>query len=401
MMKKVIFVDDEKNVLNGYRRMLRKGLDGFEFIFATSGEEALASLKKHKIDVIVADIRMPGMDGVTLLRRIKQFYPTVVRIALTGHSDMVTSLHATLLVHQFLSKPCDAKTLKNTLQRACTLSELLHDDDLQRLVLKLKSLPSPPFLYFQIMNEMQSPNSSTERVGKIVSRDIAMTTKVLQLVNSAFFGLREYVSDPVQATALLGMEVIRELVLSIHLFSEISQYKLEQLGLSALWDHSLEVGSYARLVAQNGGLTRTIADQAFLAGLLHDVGKLVLAENMPERYYKGYWLGIQQGIELFEAEEKVFGAHHAQLGAYLLALWGLPDWVVAATAYHHNPMARVEDGFSPVTAVHVANVFDHEANPHKIKGGMPQVDLDYLDQLGVKERLDLWREKTRQPELVR
>jgi putative nucleotidyltransferase with HDIG domain len=399
-MKKVIFVDDEKNVLNGYRRMLRKGLEGFEFIFASGGEQALTALQKNKIDVIVADIRMPGMDGVTLLRRVKQFYPTVVRIALTGHSDMVTSLHATLLVHQFLSKPCDAATLKTTLQRACTLSELLHDDDLQRLVLKLKSLPSPPFLYFQIMNEMQSPNSSTERVGKIVARDLAMTTKVLQLVNSAFFGLKEYVSDPVHATALLGMEVIRELVLSIHLFSEISQYKLEQLGLSSLWDHSLGVGTLARMIAQNGGLPRKVSDQAFLAGLLHDVGKLVLAENMPERYYKGYWMGIQEGIQLFEAEEKVFGANHAQLGAYLLALWGLPDWVVAATAYHHRPEAKIEDGFSPVTAVHIANVLDHETHPNKIKGGMPQVNLDYLDQLGLKDRLDFWRVKTGQPELV-
>lgn len=399
-MKKVIFVDDEKNVLNGYRRMLRKGLDGFDFIFASSGEEALAALKKHKIDVIVADIRMPGMDGVTLLRRIKQYYPTVVRIALTGHSDMVTSLHATLLVHQFLSKPCDAVTLKATLLRACTLSELLYDGDLQRLVLKLKSLPSPPFLYFQIMNEMQSPNSSTEKVGKIVARDIAMATKVLQLVNSAFFGLREYVSDPVQATSLLGMEVIRELVLSIHLFSEISQYKLEQLGLSSLWDHSMDVGTIARMIAQNGGLTRKEADQAFLAGLLHDVGKLVLAENMPERYYKGYWMGIQHGIELFEAENKVFGANHAQLGAYLLALWGLPDWVVAATAYHHIPEVKVEDGFSPVTAVHIANVFDHEANLHKIKGGLPQLNMDYLDQLGITNRLEIWKEKTKVPEMA-
>jgi putative nucleotidyltransferase with HDIG domain len=251
------------------------------------------------------------------------------------------------------------------------------------------------------MNEMQSPNSSTEKVGKIVSRDIAMTTKVLQLVNSAFFGLREYVSDPVQATSLLGMEVIRELVLSIHLFSEISQYKLEQLGLSSLWDHSLNVGNYARMVAVNGGLPRKSADQAFLAGLLHDVGKLVLAENMPERYYKGYWIGIQQGIELYQAEEKVFGANHAQLGAYLLALWGLPDWVVAATAYHHKPEVKVDDGFSPVTAVHVANVFDHEANPHKIKGGIPEINLDYLEQLGLKDRLEIWNEKAKVPELVR
>ncbi len=400
-MKKVIFVDDEKNVLNGYRRMLRKGLDGFDFIFVSSGEQTLEALKKHQIDVIVADIRMPGMDGVTLLRRVKQYYPTVVRIALTGHSDMVTSLHATLLVHQFLSKPCDAATLKATLRRACTLSELLYDSDLQRLVLKLKSLPSPPFLYFQIMNEMQSPNSSTEKVGKIVARDIAMTTKVLQLVNSAFFGLREYVADPVQATSLLGMEIIRELVLSIHLFSEISQYKLEQLGLSSLWDHSMEVANFARMIALNGGLSRKEADQAFLAGLLHDVGKLVLAENMPERYYKGYWMGIQQGIELFEAENKVFGANHAQLGAYLLALWGLPDWVVSATGYHHIPEVKVEDGFSPVTAVHIANVFDHEANPHKIKGGLPQVNMDYLDQLGMVNRLETWKEKSKVPELAR
>ena len=192
--------------------------DEWEINFAPGGKEALEWMESHPVDVIISDMQMPGMDGAQLLYEVLKSHPDTVRIILSGHADREMILRSVRPAHQYLSKPCNADILKSTIQRACNLRESLADEEMKKLISKMDTLPSLPSLYIEIMKEIQSPDSSIKRVATIIEKDMGMSAKILQLVNSAFFGVPRHISSPVQAVTMLGLEMIKALVLSIHVF---------------------------------------------------------------------------------------------------------------------------------------------------------------------------------------
>ena len=388
-MKRILFVDDDQNVLQGLQRMLRAKHQEWQMDFVTSGQQALQFMDQQPYDVIVSDLQMPGMSGIDLLGQISERMPHVVRIALSGQADRQLTHKMVGMVHQFLWKPCDPDTLKASLMRACSLSDLLENHELQAVVYRLQYLPTLPSLYIQVMDELRSPNTTAERIGEIISHDIGMTAKVLQLVNSAYYGLRQTVSSPAQATALLGLETIQNLVLSLSVFSQFNQAKMAQLKLDGLWDHALSVGYAAKLIAKLESADRKAADYAFIGGLLHDVGKLVMAENFSARYASVVDVSQNQDLATVDAEKQVFGADHAQVGGFLFGLWGLPEPVILAVAYHHHPAAAQEVSFTPLAAVHAANSIAYQ-NQAKAKFRQPELDEDFLRHIGAAERFPAW-----------
>jgi HD-like signal output (HDOD) protein len=375
--------------------MLRPLRHEWQVEFARSGPEALSVLAQSPFDVVVSDMRMPGMDGAQLLNEVMRRYPRIVRIVLSGHSDWESILRSVGPAHQFLAKPCDADTLKATVVRACVLRDLLTDEMLKQLVSQLKSLPSLPSLYLELMEELQSKNSSIQKVGQIVAKDVGMSAKILQLVNSAFFGLCRHVSSPAQAVVFLGADTIKALVLSVHIFSQLDSTRLRNFSIDALWNHSLQTSAFSKLLSKTENADPKIVDYAGMAGLLHDSGKLVLAANLPDHYNAALNLSREQNLTLREAEREVFGATHAEIGAYLLGLWGLPDPIVEAVAFHHHPTRCLDQQFSPLTAVHVANALQHEIHPTPAAKGAPQVDFNYLKEIGLVDRLPVWRDVCR------
>ncbi len=320
MKKRILFVDDEPNVLGGLRRMLYPLRGEWETAFASSGPDALAKLAESPFDVVVSDMRMPGMDGAQLLTEVMQRYPQVVRIVLSGQSDKEMILRSVGPAHQYLAKPCDAETLKQTIARACVLRDLLADERLKQLVTKVSSLPSLPTVYARMVEALQSPDASIQTVSRIVAEDVGMTAKILQLVNSAFFGLRRHVSSPSEAAVFLGLETIKALVLSIHVFSQFQGASVPGFSLEGLWKHSLAVGAGAKRLAAEENQDRRDVDHALMAGLLHDAGKLVLAANLPEQYAEALARAADSQGPPWQAERDVVGAGHAEVGAYLLGL---------------------------------------------------------------------------------
>ena len=354
-MKRILFVDDELNVLDGLRRMLRPMRNEWELAFASGGREALTMLAESHFDVVVSDMRMPDMDGAQLLSEVKQRYPQVIRIVLSGHSEEEAILRSVGPTHQYLAKPCDPEQLRNVIGRACALHELLGEDSLRELVSQMTTIPSLPATYTEIVAELQSPDASIKRIGEIVSKDVGMTAKILQLVNSAFFGLRRHVSDPSQAASFLGVDTLKSLVLSVHIFSQLQDAKIEGFCLETLWDHSAATGALAkRIAASAGDDVEGLRDHSLMAGLLHDAGKLVIAANLPGKYASVLAVAEREQHELWVAEREILKNTHAEVGAYLLGLWGLPDPIVEAVAFHHNPRRCLGDGFTPLTAVHAA-----------------------------------------------
>ena len=223
---RVIFVDDEPQVLKGIIRMLDSAENDWDVDTASSGNEALDLMSEEPFDVIVSDMRMPGMDGADLLEQVSQLYPQTIRIVLSGQADKDAVYRAVTPMHQYLAKPCEAGVLRNTIARACALGEMLDSTRSHELLGRISSLPSLPSLYQEVVAEIDSPNSSVAAVGKIVAKDVAMTAKILQLANSAMFGTTSPVRTPIQAAALLGMDNIKSLVLSIQVFKS---YKRRQV----------------------------------------------------------------------------------------------------------------------------------------------------------------------------
>ncbi len=385
MKLRVIFVDDEPNLLMSLKRVLRPLRHEWEMVFTESALKALELMEIESFDVVVTDMRMPGMNGIQLLTNVMKLYPKTVRIILSGQADQEDIMKSVSVSHQFLTKPCEVGEIKSTILRACALFDLLKDESVKKIVSRVKCLPSLPTLYAEITEELKSTTSSIRNVGEIISKDAGMTAQVLKLVNSSFFGLRQEVKTPSNAISYLGIDTVKSLVLMHQLFSQF-KIKIPGFSLEALWEHNKNTGVLARAIAEAEGQEKNVINTSFMAGLLHDVGKLVFADNFSEQFSKAVNLNKKENIPLWEAEAEIIGVTHGEIGAYLIGLWGLPAPLVEALAFHHDPCRSMCDDFSPLTAVHMANIFEHGEIETDTELKF-QFDDNYMANLKMTDRL--------------
>jgi putative nucleotidyltransferase with HDIG domain len=422
-MKRILFVDDDPKEIKGLRKMLRSMRYEWEMEFAVSGGEALNFMAKSPFDVVVSDMHVPKTGGVELLDAVMERYPETVRIIHSGHSDKEMLLRSVKSAHQFLMKPSSAETVKYTIERACKLQDLLRSETLRKIVAGIKNLPSLPALYSLIVAEMHSKDASLKKVSHIISQDVSMSAKILQLVNSPFFGLPQKITDPQQAAVYLGMDTLKSLVLSIHVFSLFAEdAELHGFSLAEMCKHSLMVGRLARDIACTETDDKEVAEEALVAGILHDIGKLILLK-IPRQYNQVLDFIERTGCDLVEAEYTVMKTSHAELGAYLLGLWGISENIVESVAFHHNPSKLLENmfsmlnessgkglgkmkskdgklktrsikkdstGFTTLTAVHIANALIVQMNCSSDTTFSPYVDMLYLRTLNLTDKLREW-----------
>lgn len=393
--KRVLFVDDEENILSGLRRMLRSLRKDVDMEFVESGKDALRAMDESPFDVVVSDMRMPGMDGAQLLTQVRDRFPDTIRIMLSGYATPESIMRTVNVVHQFLAKPCEPENLKNTLHRAFLLRDILTNDNLRSVVSSIERLPSLPDIYKELQTILADPDCSIEDVAHCVSRDIGMSAKVMQLVNSPFFCVFKRVESPDQAVKLLGLDTVKYLALTVGIFSQYDEKAVAPLSLNDLWDHSIKVGACAKRIAEEETDSTEMIDDAFIAGMMHDIGKIVLASSMPEKYSKALAICRDRGIALQAAEYEVFQATHAEIGAYLLGLWGFSIYAISAVAFHHVPENCPENIFDSATAVYVANVLANEKNDLQSQSGQVP-DMEYLKKVQCDERLPEWRRLCRQ-----
>jgi HD-like signal output (HDOD) protein/CheY-like chemotaxis protein len=372
--RRILFVDDEPNVLDAFRRLFLTMNKDWEMELVSNGKDALERMAKEPFDVLITDIRMSGMDGAELLQEANRRHPRIMRLVLSGFKDQESMLRCIGVTHQFLDKPCDAGLLQSRISGALALRDLLENETLQTLLSQVSSIPSMPAEYRQIMQELQSENASLDKVGKIIAKDIGMTAKVLQMVNSSFFGLRSRISSPEHAVRILGLETISSLVLMIGVFSQTNAKKCRGLDLSRLWNHSFSVGVLSKEIARAECNDRTMMEDSYTAGLLHAVGQLVMAE-LRKDYGEIVDAAQSQNVTLEAVEKEMIGATSSQIGAYLLALWGLPHAVVEAVGWQKHPSTCPNPEFSPLTTVHIA---DSLLNPMAHESPL---DTQYLEQM--------------------
>ncbi len=383
---RILLVDDERPMLDLARHMLKATNKAWQASFATSGDAALGMMEGERFDFVVSDLRMPRMNGFQFLNEVMRSSPASHRILLSGFSDQEEIARCAGPAHQFLSKTWDLAPLKSALQRELELRAAIDSDKIVKLLSPGRSLPTIPSVYFAIMEALRDPKCSIDTVGQVVASDATLTAKSLQLVNSAFFGFGRKVSSASEATLLLGLSRIRCLALTTQFFSSFD-LPIPQLGLlEQIWEHSLNVGQNARKLVEMEGGTQTGAEQAFTAGVLHDIGKVLLADSLGAPYFSLLAEAAASREPLHALELRELGVTHAQVGAYILALWGLPTELVEAVGFHHEPGRVKQRGFAPLTAVHVANAIEAAA-----AGKPAELDAPYLSQMGFSSRVTDWQ----------
>jgi len=388
MSKRILFVDDDPMLLSGLQRSLHGMRKEWDMEFVEGGRQALERLARTPFDLVVTDMRMPEMDGAQLLEHIKTRHPRTMRFVLSGQSDRETILRSIGPTHQFLSKPCDPEELKQKVAQAFALRDLMENPTLKEIVSRMDTVPSLPSLYVSLTEALGQSDISVAKIAHIIKQDMGMTSKVLQLVNSAFFALPCEISSPHQAVSLLGIDNVRAVVLSVHVFSELEGNPSPEL--AALWPHSLRTAAYARAIARAERSPQRLEDDAFASGLLHDIGRLLLSSACSTQY-EAIWQSVRAGkATLAEAESQSLGCTHAEVGAYLLGLWGLPESVVQAVAWHHTPSRSGVSAFAPVIAVHVADAYHYRLNPGTAMNNLPELQENLLAEMGLSERMAAW-----------
>lgn len=391
--RRILFVDDDDLILRSIERVLRRPAaeQGWELCFASDGDSALEEMARSAVEVILVDANMAKMSGAALLRRVQERDPSVVRILLSGSTGLDLLRSALPYAHQFLPKPCDGQLLRSTVESACGLRGLLDRPEMRHLVGSSNELPSAPRTFIELSSALTNPNIGARAVSEIIERDIALSARVLQLVSSAFYGLPRVVTSIGGAVAYLGVEVIKAIVLSAEVtrMFPVTQ-TLRDFSLDALQQHDLRVAHFAKRILGS----EPAGDVVLVAGLLQDTGQLVLASRAASRFAIALGTSRARQRPLRELELELFGASHAEIGAYLLGLWGLPPRIVSAVAHHLEPQRAGTRVFDAAAALYVANALVVDPETPALEEPPAQgawLDLGFLRSLGVAHQLEDWR----------
>jgi len=388
---RVAFVDDETSVLTSLRRSMLAMLDEWEMAFFTNGPDLLRRLAEEPFDVVVADQRMPGMDGSNLLDEVSRLYPGMMRVILSGHADNASIFRTVGPAHIYLPKPCDPAALAQAIKSRMTLRALMGGSEMTTLLNSVSKLPSAPKLFLDLVAELRSPRSSAATVANIIKRDMAMTAELLKLTNSSYYSTSTTVSAPLQAVRILGLEIVQTLVLQLGIFHQFQGSEEMAKQIELLNGYSQALGDLAERVALAAGEPDSVAKAAHCAALLSAIGSLVLLSEKSDDYRAALeTVGPDHPLHVAEAEK--FGADHTLIGAYLLGLWGFSDSIIEAITFSHRPSNCVSCVNPVLTALHVARAVGPPF-PLLDKGKTSPLPLDqtYLADTGRAGSASNWR----------
>jgi putative nucleotidyltransferase with HDIG domain len=361
-------------------------------LHAADSVEAVKILTATALEALVVDGQTPN--ARPLIEAVREQRPEILCLIRCEMSDpKAVDLWKGLGI-PLMASHADATTLAASLLRRVHLREWMAEPAIKALLPKIRKLPATPKLYTQVTAELRDPNGSLEVIAALIGQDPVMSAKLLQLVNSAFFASSREVTNLLEAVIILGTDRIRTLILLAGIFSQYAGNQGVASSVQRLLGHSIQVGVFARAIALSEAKSGPMAEAAFTAGVLHDVGKLILAGNLPEMFIRVQALMEKGKLSERAAERQVYGVNHAKVGACLLAGWGLPLPILEAIAFHHEPERSADKTFSLLAAVHAANIFAHQTEsppPAAAAEAPPGLHLGYLAQIGLGDRVERWR----------
>jgi HD-like signal output (HDOD) protein/CheY-like chemotaxis protein len=391
--KNVLFVDDNDNIISGIQRQLRPYREQWQLFFASSGAHALQLMAQQPIDLIISDMMMPEMRGDELLRKVSELYPSTVRIILSGYADEATLKSGLEVAHQYLSKPCSSETLREAITQIFKVQACAHNPRIAAEVGDPNQLPSLPKIYHQLNEAIADEDISISDIAKIFASDMVLSAKLLQLVNSPYFGFNRVISSLTDSINLVGLKKLNNLVLSVHVKNAfpVSDAEMECY-MEYLWQDAGRVAELARQIALSENQQEDRPDQAYLAGLLHNMGLLIFLSRGGDELTRLMEQVENTDIPVADLEMAIFGFTRSEAAAYVLSLWKIPPRIIEGILLQNNPNDSDYDGVSALTAVHVASSL---LKPSVMSGCDRlfdmTVDTSYLQRLNKLERLPEWQ----------
>jgi len=383
--KPLLTVDDDGAVLESARDLAD---NGWEIVTAASAKEALSLLNECAADMVIADMTMPEMDGAALLKEVRGLHPRIVRMLMTENPEheSVARAFAEAEIQQVISKPWNDRELVDIILSAFrqTLSQEVELLGLHKIISEIDSHPPVPHVYAELCRVTADPKiTSTEEVALVISRDPAVAAKILQIANSAFFGQQRQVETVARAVVVLGLDVVKNVVLSKSVFQTFEQDGVQALDQDQFWKHCLACGMAASLLERAISGDKERSAIALLAGTIHDLGKLVFAKYMAEPYAEVVGVARTREAMLTDVEQEMLGTTHAAVGGYLAEWWNLPAYLTEALHWHHQPSESAND--MPLTSVvHLADIIVHRAGiGFSGCGRVPDVDETAVEALGI------------------
>ena len=346
----ILFID---NNLKDYKETVAQSFNNYNCFFASSSNEAFLILKNINIDVCLINYNIKQPSAAEILSRVKKSFPKTIRIIFSDKKHEELSIRSFNLAHQYLAISNDIESFKEKIEIPLILKNLIQNEDTIKKLNGEDGIPALPELYYKIEKEIFSPDASIHRVINLISKDIALTTKIFQLANSAYFGVGAKITDIYQAVNILGLNIIKSVILYTKVFSHLEKNPDLKKIIESIWNHSLVVSNISHKLAFHYTGKREMAEEAYIAGILHDIGKIIIINMINKNPYfikhetKNVYLDD-------EAAKNIFGATHSEIGAYALALWGFPKYIIDAVLLHHStPM--IQEEFSTTTIIQISN----------------------------------------------
>ncbi len=362
----------------------------WEITSVASEEDALEQFEKRSFDVLLVDFNFGSPDASDFMNLALEKRPDTVRFLFAYEADVALVAAKVLGSPHVLPKPIESGSLKSRIEDG--VKESNDEQSGSEPANTPSAAPAIPSIYSEVLKALESPGVTIEQVGEIIARDAALTSEVLSLTKSSYLGLPRNITNPMEAVESLGLETIKAVVMALRFLAEHSRLKPGYVLLDQIWQHSINVGQIARDLVLFETKDRALASQALVAGLLHDLGKVVLAANFDDLYGRVHSLARKQPVALWDIEKEMFGANHGEIGACLIGMWNMPSAIVDAAALHHEPPLGEDQQITPLAAVHIANVLEREL----WLGGedmpvAPIINAPFLNQLGLLQRLPVWR----------
>lgn len=367
---KVIFVDDEQMILNGLKRVFFK--TGWDVVYATSGTQALEVLQGFSADIIVSDMRMPGMNGAELLEKVSELYPSTVRIVLSGHADVELSVRASYVAHQWFSKPCDPETLKNELEHINKVRGDMPYGEIQKLVGRVTSLPSLPKIFIKIKSALRDNTITMKDISLLISEDPSLSAKVLQVANSSFFVTGAKVATNEDAIIRLGVDVVCNIVAVAEIYSKFDDASSEYY--EEILQRSLKTAKLASSIVE-----KSLRDTTMLASLLHNIGELILCQIAPDKM-ETYLKKRIVGADNSELEQSLFQVDSIQIASYLLHLWHFPYSLIEYIVIQNKLEKLISNEFGCAVAIYISKTIVSKL----------EIDQGVINHFRISSQLETW-----------
>ncbi len=389
MKTRILIIDENTEQLAGYKNALDSHSVEWEINCFETSEQALEHAGDNTVDIAIAAYQTNGKQGVALLSQIGELQPDAQRFILATEAEKPELEDAIDGTFQFLPSPCPADRLITEIQSCLAIDTWLGNPKIKEIVSRMGEFPSLPPLYLKVVNAINSRNASTAQIGEAISGDLAISAKILQTVNSSYYGFEEKIADIGQAVSVLGIESVKNLVLAMQVFGKLGHSADQKAIADQLWHHSMSVAVAAKRLALYETQDQRAGEEAYTAGLMHDIGKLVLLNAVGDEFEQARQKASQESIPVWQAENEIIGCNHAETGAYLLARWGMPAPLVEAVALHHDPANSFSKGFTTLAAVHLADALTWERQfPDKPEA---KADPRFLADIGLTASWESWQ----------